>query len=182
MATTAKKTAPKEQAPQTETAALPKVEPVETATKIGQDAVDTAMKTSSEITKMGVEKAVAMSQDQVAAAVKASSDAYKGYEEMIAFQRSNLDAFVKSGDIFTKGLKEFNSTVYKFAQSNIEESVSYAQKLMGCKSMVEYVELQNEMVKKQYETGIAESRKLSDISVKVAEQVSKPLADRVTGI
>ena len=176
---TAKKTTEKTTAtPAAE--AVKKPEPIETAAKISQDAVDTVVKSSTEVAKKGVEKAVAMSQEQVAAAVKASDDAYKSYEEMVSYSRSNIDAFVKSNEIFTAGVTEINSALYKLAQANIEESVSFAQKLMGCKSVAEMVELQNALAKKQYTTTVEEGRKLSDLSMKLAEQATQPIAERFT--
>lgn len=176
MATAKKATVPSTK--KTETA--PTMEPVQAAVKVGQETVDSVVKTSTEVAKKGVEKAVAMGQEQVAAAVKVSNDAYKGYEDMLAFQRSNIEAFVKSNEILSTGVKEINSAIYKLAQANIEETVDLAQKLMGCKSVSEAVELQNSLAKKQYTTTMEQSRKLSDLSVQLAEQATKPIAERVT--
>ena len=44
-----------------------------------------------------------MGEEQFAAASKAGAEAYKGYEDVIAFLKSNIDAFVNSNEIFSKG-------------------------------------------------------------------------------
>jgi phasin family protein len=50
---------------------------------------------------------------------------------------------------------------------------------MGCKTVAEVVELQSTIAKSQYDKALTESRKLSDQTVKLAEQASKPIADQV---
>jgi len=171
MATTAKKT--------TTTKTAPATEPVENAVKTGQDTVETIVKTNTEVAKKGVEKAVAMSEEQFAAAAKAGADAYKGYEDMIAFSKSNIEAIVKSNEILSTGMKDINTAIYKLAQSNVEETVALAQKIMTCTSVTEVYELQTGAAKSSYEKTLAESRKLSDQTVKLAEKASKPIADQV---
>ena len=162
---TAKKTTSTKTEPKAAT-----VEPVEAAVKAGQETVETIVKTNTAVAKKGVEKAVAMSEEQFAAAAKAGADAYKGYEDMIAFSKSNIEAIVESNEIFTVGVKEINSSIFKLAQSNMEETVALAQKMMTCTSIAEVVELQSDVAKAQYEKAVAESRKLSDQSLKLAEK------------
>jgi len=176
---TAKKTTTTKTAPKSAPAAAT-IEPVEAAVKAGQETVETIVKTNTEVAKKGVEKAVAMSEEQFAVAAKASAEAYKGYEDIVAFSKCNIEAIVKSNEILSSGVKEINSTIYKLAQSNVEETVALAQKMMGCSSLAEVVELQSDLAKTQYEKAVAESRKLSDQTIKLAEQASKPLAERIT--
>ncbi len=183
MATPAKRTPSKPAAakPAPKAAAKPapaKVEPVEAAVKAGQETVETVVKTSAEVAKKGVEKAVAMSQDQVAAAVKAGNDAYQGYEDMITFSQDNIDAVVKCNEILAAGMKEMNDALFKLAQESMEESAGLTQKMMSCKSFADVVELQMELAKAHYAKSVSESRKLSSLSVKVAEDATKPLASR----
>lgn len=175
MATTKKVTAKTAKPATKETVA-----PVEAAVKVSQEAVEKIVKTNTEVAKKGVEKAVEMGEEQFAAAAKASADAYKGYEDVVAFSKSNIDAFVKSNEILSNGVKDLNTTIMQLAQANLDETVAIAQKLMGCKSVNEIVEIQSTVVKSQYEKAITESRKISEQTVKLAENASKPLAERVT--
>ena len=192
MATTKKATAPKATKPATKAAPAPKVTkpaaiaspapvtPVEAAVKVSQEAVETIVKTNTEVAKKSVENAVSMGEEQFAAASKAGAEAYKGYEDVIAFLKSNIDAFVNSNEIFSKGFKEINSSIMQLAQANLEETVAVTQKLMGCKSVTEIVEIQSTVAKSQYENAVVESRKISEQTVKLAESASKPIAERVT--
>lgn len=182
MATTKKvtaKPAPKAAKSAPKATATP-VAPVEAAVKVSQKAVETVVKTNTDVAKKSVEKAVTMGEEQFAAAAKAGAEAYKGYEDVIAFSKSNIDAFVKSNEILSNGVKEINSSIMQLAQANIEETVSVAQKLMGCTSVTEIVEVQSTIAKSQYEKAVAESRKISEQTVKLAESASKPITERVT--
>lgn len=176
---TAKKTTTPKAAPKQASAPMTAV-PVEAAVKAGQETVETIVKTNTQVAQKGVEKAVAMTEEQFAVAAKAGADAYKGYEDMVAFSKSNIEAMVQSNEIFSVGVKEINSTIYKLAQSNIEQTVALAQKMMSCTSLAEVVELQSDLAKTQYETAVEETRKLSDQTIKLAEKASKPLAERLT--
>ncbi len=156
------------------------IEPVEAAVKASKETVETFVKTNTAVAKKGVEKAVAMSEEQYAVVAKASADAVKGYEDMVAFSKSNIDAIVKSNEILSSGVKEINSSIYSLAKSNLEQSVALAQKIMTCTTIAEIVELQSDVAKNQYTKAVEESRKLSDQTIKLAEQASKPIAERMT--
>lgn len=158
----------------------PTIAPVEAAVQASHDAVENVVKASTQVASKGVEKVVAMGQEQMAAAVKAGSDAFKGYEDIVAYQKANVDAFVKSNEILVKGVQEINAVVFALAKESLDDSVALTQKLLGCKSIADVVAIQNDIAKKHYVKAVDESRKLSNISVKVAEQASKPITDRVT--
>jgi len=156
------------------------VEPVEAAVKASKESVETFVKTNTEVAKKGVEKAVAMSEEQFAAVSKAGADVVKGYEDMIAFSKSNLDALVKSNEILSSGVKDLNTSIYTLAKTNIEQTVALAQKIMACTTITEIVELQSDVAKDQYTKAVEESRKLSSQTIKLAEDASKPIAERLT--
>ena len=155
------------------------IEPVQATVKASQETVETFVKTNTEVAKKGVEKAVAMSEEQFAAVAKAGADAVKNYEDMVSLSKSNIEAFVKSNEILSSGVNEINSSIYKLAQTNIEQTVALAQKIMTCTSIAEVVELQSDAAKSQYSKAVEESRKLSDQTIKLAEKASKPIAERL---
>lgn len=157
-----------------------KMPAVDVAVQNGQETVDTMVKTSTAVAKKGVEKAVAMSEEQIAAVVKSSKDAVKGYEEMIDFSRSNIDAIVKSNEIMSEGVRGMSESYYKLAQEQIHDSVDLMQKLMNCKSPVEIYALQSDLVRKNFMRTVTESRKFTEQSAKLVEKAGKPIAERVT--
>ena len=153
---------------------------VEAAVTVGKETVETVVKAGTEVATKGVEKAVAMSQEQVAAAVKAGTEVFKNYEDVLAYGKDNVDALVSSNNILVKGVQDINKVLFSMAQKNMEDSVTLTKKMFGCKSVEEVVKLQNDMMKTNYSKALDESRKISDMAVKLAEEASAPIADRMT--
>jgi len=176
MATTRKTTPKAAAAP----AAKKSVQAVEATVIASQETVDTVVKTSTAVATKGVEKVVAMTEEQVAAAVKASKDAYKGYEEMVSFSKSNIDAVVEANEIFTTGISQLNESLFKLAQIQMEEGIALAQKMASCESIVDVYALQSDAMKKQFVRNVEESRKIGDFSVKLAEKAGQPITKRLT--
>ena len=156
-----------------------KVAPVDATVAAGKEAVETAVKAGTEVATKGYEKAIAMSKEHVEAAHKAGTQAFKGYEDMVAFGKDNVDAAIKSGTILTRGVQDINKVLFGLAQAQLEESVAATKKIFGCKSVKDVVEVQSDIAKANYAKFMAESRKLADMSVKLAEESVAPIAARV---
>ena len=80
----------------------------------------------------------------------------------------------------TKGVQDINKVIFSMAQKNMEESVAMTKKVFACKSMDDVVKLQGDLMKVNYSKALDESRKISDMAVKLAEEASAPIADRMT--
>jgi len=130
-------------------------------------------------TAKSYEKAAATAQEQIEAAVKVGADAFKGYEDMVVFSKENLDAVMVSGSIFAKGFQDLNTAWFGLAQASLEDSFAASQAVMKCKSVPEAVEVQSELAKESYTKMVSESRKLSEMSVQLAEQALAPITGRV---
>lgn len=153
---------------------------VEAAVAAGKESLEQAVKAGTDAAQQNYEKAVAVTREQVEAAAKASSDAFKSYEDIVSFQKDNLDAVVKSSDILVKGLQEMNKAIMGLAKASMEESVATTKKLMACKDPKEAFALQSSLAKASYEKTVSESKKISDMSVKLAESVAAPINSRLT--
>lgn len=190
------KTAPVRKATATKSkpAAAPKtkavVEPIDAAIEANTETVTKIVDTGTEVAKQSVEKAAEASQEQIATAAKVSqeqittaakvsADTFKGYEDFIALSKENIEAFVKSNAIYSKGVQEINETMLKLVQDNVAQSVDYTQKILGCTSIEDVFALQQEMATVQYSKTVEESKLLSEMTVALAEKASKPISDRV---
>lgn len=106
--------------------------------------------------------------------------ALKTTEELVAFGQGNVEAFVKSSQILATGLQDISKAWAATAQASFEESVSTFKALSGVKSLKEAVDLQSTVAKTNLEKAIAESGKLTDATIKLAEQAFAPLNARFT--
>ena len=152
----------------------------EAAVVVGKETVETVAKVGADVAAKGVEKAATMGQEQIAAAVKAGGQAFKTYEDAVAYNKENVDAFVQANNIMAKGMQDLNKVLFAMAQKNMEETVDLTKKMFGCKSVDDMVKLQSSLLKTNYAKAFDESRKISDMAVKLAEEAAAPIAGRVT--
>ena len=154
--------------------------PVEAAVAAGADAVESAVKAGAQVAAKGYEKAVAMGREQVETAVKAGAGAFKGYGDLAGFGKDNVQAVMTSGAILAKGVQDLNDVWLGLARASVEDAVGAAKALFGCKTLPEMVEVQSGLAQAQYEKFVEDSRRLSAMSAKLAENASAPIVARVT--
>ena len=71
-------------------------EPTETAVAADREIV---VKVSADIATKGIEKAIAMTEEQVNAAAKAGTEVLKSYQDVLGFGEENIDAVVTANVI-----------------------------------------------------------------------------------
>ncbi len=110
---------------------------------------------------------------------KAATDAIKGYEQAVAYGQESVDAVMKSNAIFVKGLQDINTVLFGLAQTSLEDSVAATQKLFDCKTVADVIGAQADLAKTGYAKAIEDSRKISELTVKLAEASSQPITKQV---
>ena len=111
---------------------------------------------------------------------KASQTAFKSVEELQKLSKENLEAYVQASTIFAKGLEQVSKAWMAFTQETLEQSASAAKALLGAKSVREAVDLQTEWAKASFDKFVAESTKLSEQTVKTANEALEPINARFT--
>jgi phasin family protein len=106
--------------------------------------------------------------------------AMKTAEEMVSFSQGNMEAFLKASQIFTTGMQDISKHLAASSKHSMEESVAFTKSLMGVKSVKEAVDLQSGFAKSSVEKAVAETSKITDASVKLAEQAIAPITARLT--
>ena len=155
------------------------IEPVEAAVVATQETVDQVVKASTEAATKSVEKAVEATQEQVAAAAKAGSDVFKAYEDVVTYGKDNFDAVLQANTLFTKGLESLNKEMYAIVQTAFEDNASATKKILACTTVQDVVALQNDLVQDNYSKAMDQSKKITDLSVKVTEESTAPISKRV---
>jgi phasin family protein len=151
--------------------------PYEEMFSTGKDSVETFVKVGTEAAAKGYEQAVTMSRDHFA---KANTYFFKGYEDMQGFGKENLDAVIEAGTIFAKGAENIGKQMMSLTQGSVETSVNTAKALMGCKTLREVMDLQADYARSSFDALVAEGTKLSELSIKVANDAIAPIQARVT--
>ena len=147
--------------------------------KTAETKVTEAVEASVEAVVQATEKATSISKEQVVAATKASNEAFKSYEDVLAFSTGHFDAVIKASNIWMKGVQDFNKAWTSLAETSVEKNAAAAQQLLACKNIEEAVSLQSDLAIANYDAAVVEGRKMTDMGVKLAETVSEPLKSRM---
>ncbi len=103
----------------------------------------------------------------------------KTAEQMTSFSQGNLEALMKSNQILTAGLTDITKMFAASAKASLDETMSNLRALTSVKSVKEAFELQSTFAKASMEKALAESGKMTEQSMKLAEQAFAPITARV---
>ncbi|HEX3350432.1 MAG TPA: phasin family protein [Acetobacteraceae bacterium] len=113
--------------------------------------------------------------------VKASMDkVIKTAEDFVSFGQGNVEAFVRSSQIWTAGVQDLGKQFVATAQAQFDETVSTFKALTSVKSLKEAMELQSTLARNSLDKAVSETGKMTDASLKLAEQTLAPITARVT--
>jgi phasin family protein len=104
----------------------------------------------------------------------------KSTEDFVAFGQANVEAFVKSGQIWSAGVQELTKQFATTAKASFEESVTTFKAISTCKSVKEALEMQSDFAKTALEKAMSESNKIADASLKLTEETLAPITARMT--
>jgi len=118
--------------------------------------------------------------EQAQAKLKEGYDrAVKTAEQIAEFNKGNVEALVTSSKILATGLQDISKHVASTAKANLDETVSTFRALSGVKSLKEAIDIQTSFARTSFEKAIADSGKLTETSLKLAEQAYAPLTARL---
>ena len=103
----------------------------------------------------------------------------KTTEQFVQFSQGNVEAMVKSGQIMATGFQEITKLMASHAQASFDHSMSTFRAITGVKSIKEVMEIQSTYARDAMEKAVAESGRLTEHSMKLAEQALAPISARV---
>jgi len=95
--------------------------------------------------------------------------------------KESVDAFVTAGEVLTKGSESVGKAYFEFSQVSAEASVEAAKAMMGAKTAKDFFDIQSEYARTSFDKFLAESTRLSEMSVKVTNEAFDPLKAQVNG-
>lgn len=104
----------------------------------------------------------------------------KSAEAFMTFSQANVEAFVKSGQIFATGLQEMTKQFAATAQATMDETMSTYRAMSAVRSIKEAIDLQSSLARSTMEKAMAHTGQAAETSFKLAEQTIAPIANRVT--
>ena len=146
---------------------------VESEATKGIDATVTNLKEGAAKATAGFEATQAKMKEGVEKAMKTA-------EELVAFNQGNIEALVKSSQIWASGMQDLSKHLAAAAQASLDESMSALKAMTSVKSLKDAFDLQSSFARSALEKSLAESGKLTDASFKLTEQALAPITARVT--
>lgn len=110
---------------------------------------------------------------------KASQAFFKGYDQLATLGKDNVDAVVKSGTIMAKGFEEMGRALMALTQANMEQAVAVAKASLTCTTLKQVVDLHSDYARTSFDKLMSEGNKLSELSIKVANEAVAPIQARV---
>ncbi len=131
-------------------------------------------------TKEGMGQAAAGIESTQVKVKEGMEKAMKTAEEFVTFSQGNVEALVKSGQIWTAGIQDLSKHVAASAQASFDETFATFKALTSVKSLKAAFELQAAFARSTLEKTMTESGKLTDASLKLTEQAMAPITARVS--
>ena len=100
-------------------------------------------------------------------------------EDYKAMSKAAFDAYVKSGNLFAENFGALNREIMAFAQATMESGLEAARALAAASSLEEMVDLQTKHSQKSVNDFLAESAKLTGLSVELANGSIEPLQNNL---
>jgi phasin family protein len=175
--------APTAEATQTEAPSSPANEAVSVAAELAAksaDAVATTIAATVDAVTPEVAETVSAIEPTNPTITQGIKSMMKTTEDFVAFGQANLEAFVKSGQIWSAGVQELTKQIATSAKASFDESVSTFKAMSTARSVKEAIDLQSSFAKAALEKAMTESNKLTDASIKLTEQTLAPITARVT--
>src|SRR5258708_14103151 len=107
-------------------------------------------------------------------AEKAVSQAKNTYEKAKVASEQATDLLRETYATAAKGATDYNLKIIEFARANTNTAFDYAQDLMEVKHPSELVALSTAHVQKRFETRIAQTKELTELSQKQATKTTAP--------
>lgn len=103
----------------------------------------------------------------------------KSMDELSAMTKGNVEALMASTKAATAGLETIAHQVAEFSRKSFEDTTAVARAMTTVKTPNEFMQLQSDFAKAQFDAAVAEMSKLSETMVKLAGEVFEPMQNRV---
>ncbi len=101
-------------------------------------------------------------------------------EKFVSFGQQTAEAFMKSGQIWATGMQDLGKQVATSARAQMDQAMGTLRQMATVKSIKEAIDLQTTLARGAFEHAVAEGGKLTDTSVKLADQAMQPITARLT--
>jgi phasin family protein len=104
----------------------------------------------------------------------------KAIEELAEVSKANVEALVDAGKIAVEGARSLSQDMVETNREGVEKAADAVRALAEAKSPTEFIQLQTEFARAQFDRFVAESSRLTESFVKLAGEAIQPIQTRAT--
>jgi phasin family protein len=108
-----------------------------------------------------------------------SKPLFMGYDQLIAFSQSNVEAMLQTNQVFAKAIQEIGKEIASLAQAEFERVATAGREALAAKSPQEALKVQTAFATASLERLLATSTKLGELNVKLATDTMVPITTKV---
>ena len=101
------------------------------------------------------------------------------FAELNSFNKGNVEALVESGKIAVAALQTIGQDRAAYLRKQFEEATAAARAIASAKSPTEFMKLQGDYVRQQFEALVSETSRSTEAMLKLAGEVAQPISNRV---
>lgn len=99
----------------------------------------------------------------------------KNFDDMQKLGKDNMDASMKTFGALSKSLQTIAVETTEYAKKAFEEGTAATERLAAAKSLDKVMEVQADYLKSAYEGFVAQSAKVGQLYVDLAQEIYKPI-------
>lgn len=146
-------------------------EPTPTVSSTKDSIMDMSANISSFQTAMGEAQTKAQ---------KALEKSQAVFGEVSEFTKGNVEAVIASGKILANGMQDLGSSLVAEGRTSFESMTADMKELAAAKSPTDFLKVQSEMARKNFDTIVAQSSKNTEAFLKLMSDVYAPITGRVS--
>ena len=154
--------------------------PVRKAAAATNQGVKTMTKTNKTTEIFGADRFQAAFGEINERAKAATEKGAKLVEEMTDLTRGNVEALVASSKVAQKGLESLTQTAADYGRKSIEDAQNAFKSFGEIRSATDLFKLQGDFARGAFDAAIAESARVSEAMLKIANDAAEPITSRYT--
>ena len=152
----------------------------EQAVRASTDAARHSAETVQDAMRTGLNTATQTFQQATEQFTRAFGFAQPQSQELIRQSSQNLEAVTQATAVLAQGAQEISREWLGSAQERLEKNIDGLNALARCRSVQDCVAVQSELVRDNLQQVIDTNRRLSEVSVRVAQDATLTIQDRRT--
>jgi phasin family protein len=101
------------------------------------------------------------------------------FDKITEYHKANYDALMKSHAALVAGFEQISKEVVTLTQASLESAAAATKAALAVKTLADLMSLQADYGKTSFEKLVADSTKLGELGVKVANEAIAPVSARV---